>query len=133
MEGTEVGETEVEETEVGETEVGETEVGEREVEETEEEETEYTEEETETSRDRDEVNMDGAGDIDGRVAVVMPSGSPNFSTPTPTTNLSEKEPVDIFDELLTPEIVKDIQNETNTYANQYVNSHCEYLDLHPRA
>ena len=72
------------------------------------------------------------GDVEGGESSAF--GDSSFLANTgPTTNLSSKEPIEVFDELFTHEITNKILVETNRYANQYIDSHEEYLELHPRA
>ena len=51
----------------------------------------------------------------------------------PTMDFSSKTPAGVFEELLTPAIAESILVESNRYADQYVDSHSNYLDVHPRA
>ena len=53
--------------------------------------------------------------------------------PGPTRDLGSKTPAEVYQELLTPEIADHILVETNRYADQYVDSHSNYLEVHPRA
>ena len=53
--------------------------------------------------------------------------------PGPTSDLTGKEPVEVFQELLTPLMVQSILDQTNMYGQQYVASHREHLQNHPRA
>ena len=51
----------------------------------------------------------------------------------PTRDLHDKAPAEVFEELLTPAIVDSVLVESNRYADQYIDSHNDYLDVHPRA
>ena len=53
--------------------------------------------------------------------------------PGPTANLTGKQPLEVFEELFTPEIATNILAQTNQYAQQYVEGHRSHLDAHPRA
>ena len=50
-----------------------------------------------------------------------------------TSNLAGKEPVEVFEQIFTPDIVNTIHNETNRYGQQYIDSHQDHLQSHPRA
>ena len=44
-----------------------------------------------------------------------------------------KQPVEVFEELFTPDIATNILAQTNQYAQQNVEGHRSHLDAHPRA
>ena len=48
-------------------------------------------------------------------------------------DLSEAEPITFFQQLWTDELNHTIVNETNTYGDQYVKSHEDYLKSHPKS
>lgn len=60
-------------------------------------------------------------------------GGESVTEPVPTRDLGSNTPAEVFQELLIPEIADDILLETNRYADQYVDSHSNYLEVHPRA
>ena len=83
--------------------------------------------------DGDEVSAE-VEDMEGVEPVaVRPLDTPDGVAPGPTSDLTGKEPVEVFQELLTPPMVQSILDQTNMYGQQYVASHREHLQNHPRA
>ena len=70
---------------------------------------------------------------EGSDSNTIDGGDESIQPPGPTKDLSGTTPLDVFEELFTAEIAENILEETNTYANQYIDSHSEYLEPHPRA
>ena len=66
-----------------------------------------------------EMGMDGLEGV---------AGAPGL-----TADFTGKQPVEVFEELFTPEISTNILAQTNQYAQQYVEGHMSHLDAHPRA
>ena len=84
-----------------------------------------------TVRDEDVVE----DDLEGEEESTGDSAGTDVSRASsgPTRDLCDKAPAEVYEELLTPAIVDNILVESNRYANQYVDSHNDYLDIHPRA
>ena len=65
----------------------------------------------------------GENGVEGRVVEIGEEGSGPMrvmEAPGPTAELSGKRPVEVFEELLTPNIVTGILEQTNRYGQQYV-------------
>ena len=92
----------------------------------------------ECEREKEEQDCRNSGDAEN-FECMQEEGSDNdggdesIPPPGPTKDLSGKTPLDVFEELFTADIAENILEETNRYANQYIDSHSEYLELHPRA
>ena len=78
----------------------------------------------------DEVSAE-VEDMEGVEPVAV--DTPDGVAPGPTSDLTGKEPVEVFQELLTSPMVQSILDQTNMYGQQYVASHREHLQNHPRA
>ena len=74
------------------------------------------------------------GDVGRQLDVEMGDGLEGVAgAPGPTADLTGKQPVEVFEELFTPEIATNILAQTNQYTQQYVEGHRSHLDAHPRA
>ena len=82
-----------------------------------------------TVRDEDVVE----DDLEGEEESIGDSTGTGVSRASsgPTRDLNDKAPAEVYEELLTPAIVDSILVESNRYANQYIDSHNDYLDIHP--
>ena len=72
-------------------------------------------------------------DLEGEAESIDDSAGTGVSTASsgPTKDLHDKAPAEVYEELLTPSIVDSILVESNRYADQYIDSHNNYLDVHP--
>ena len=82
--------------------------------------------------------MDVDNDEDGGMDVdSVPSSDdiPAFdgSSSGATEDISGDEPVDIYQKFITDNMIQLILRETNLYGDQYVDSHINFLQQHPRA
>lgn len=70
-------------------------------------------------------------------ATVLPSSHtelPQFTEcPGVVPDMSDKEPGEFFDLMLSDDIITEIHHETNTYAQQYLQNKAEHLQQHPQA
>lgn len=57
----------------------------------------------------------------------------DLSTPNVGPTNPTDEPLEAFEQLFTPDIVNHIWSESNRYGEQYLQSHEEHLQTHPKA
>ena len=94
--------------------------------------------ENEEDMEDDTETIDGVGEIGENNYNVQSDGEdagiPEFrESPGPTCNLAGAEPVAFFNYLWTDELNTSILTETNRYGEQYIQSHREHLNAHPKS